>query len=296
MASDSMKLIETIRDKLDSVQQRNRFLGFSYAVIWKYGDDKTGYLAALLTYYGFLALFPLLLVAVTVTTALSKHYPHLQVTIAQSIKSYFPVIGDQFSGHINALHETGIALLVGVLFTLYGARGVASAYRYGVNRIWNIPKTEELPFPKSTVNNVAIILIAGAGFIVAAAVAAAIVAFDHSQLFKLLSILAYVLMLFGLFIVLLKLVLPRHITVKHVWVGAALAAVGLVILQTIGGLLLARQLKNLDALYSYFALSLGLLFWIYLQAQVVYYSIQVSSVYSKKLWPRTLEGKLVHKT
>ena len=35
--------------------------GFPIAVVYKYVDDQGGYLAALITYYGFLSLFPLLL-------------------------------------------------------------------------------------------------------------------------------------------------------------------------------------------------------------------------------------------
>jgi membrane protein len=47
-------------------------LGFPYAVVKKYGDDAGGRQAALITCYGFLSIFPLLLlgVAVTVTSRL----------------------------------------------------------------------------------------------------------------------------------------------------------------------------------------------------------------------------------
>jgi hypothetical protein len=60
-----------------------------------------------------------------------------------------------------------------------------------------------------------------------------------------------------------------------------------VILQMLGGYILTRELRNLDALYSYYALTLGLLFWIYLQAQTIYYANEIAVVRSKKLWPRS---------
>jgi uncharacterized BrkB/YihY/UPF0761 family membrane protein len=50
----------------DRFQQRRRWLGFPLAVLQKYGDDQGGYLAATITYYGFFAIFPLLLVLTTV--------------------------------------------------------------------------------------------------------------------------------------------------------------------------------------------------------------------------------------
>ena len=51
---------------LDAYQRRHRWLGFPLAVIYKFADDQGGYLAALITYYGFLSLFPLLLLLVTI--------------------------------------------------------------------------------------------------------------------------------------------------------------------------------------------------------------------------------------
>lgn len=290
-----MRFIESNRQKIDRYQQKHPVLGFPFAVIWKYGDDKAGYLAALLTYYGFLSLFPLLLILTTLTGVAAKRYPNLQDTVISGVTSYFPMIGNQLSDHIHSLHQTGPALLAGILFTLYGARGIASAFRYTTYTIWHIPKKENLPFPKSLSNNMVIIAVGGFGFLFAAIAAAAVATFEDNLAFRLLSVAVNLLILFWLFIALMKLSLPKRISLSHTWAGAFAAAVGLLILQTIGGVLLARQLKNLDALYSYFALSLGLLFWLYLQAQVVIYSLEIAAVRSLKLWPRTLDGDIVKK-
>ena len=44
---------------LDARQQRTPFLAFPFAVVKKFGDDRSGGLAALMAYSGFLRLFPL---------------------------------------------------------------------------------------------------------------------------------------------------------------------------------------------------------------------------------------------
>ena len=44
--------------RLDTFQRRHKVIGFPIAVIYKFTDDQGNYLAALMTYYGFLALFP----------------------------------------------------------------------------------------------------------------------------------------------------------------------------------------------------------------------------------------------
>ena len=55
-----------VADRVDAAQQKHRVLGFPLAVLYKYVDDQGGYLSALITYYAFVSLFPLLLLSSTV--------------------------------------------------------------------------------------------------------------------------------------------------------------------------------------------------------------------------------------
>ena len=55
-------MLQRILRAIDQYQQRRRWLAFPFAVNKKFGDDQGGYLAALIAYYGFFSLFPLLLV------------------------------------------------------------------------------------------------------------------------------------------------------------------------------------------------------------------------------------------
>ncbi len=92
------------------------------------------------------------------------------------------------------------------------------------------------------------------------------------------------------FIAILNLSLPKHVTVAEVRSGAATAAIGLVGLQALGGVVLSKYLKNLDALYSNFAITLGLLFWLFLQSQVICYAVEIAYVRAKRAYPRSLNG------
>ncbi len=273
---------------LDNFQRRHRLPAFVVAVIKKYGEDDAGRQAALLTYYAFLSLFPLLLVLTTLTEYISTSHPELQADIVKGATNYFPVLGTQLAAHVHTLQKSGLALAIGILFTLYGAHGVADAFQRGVQQLWKIPRSERDGFPKSTLKSFGIIAIAGAGFIVVSVSVALAAATGHGWVFRLLSILINLIIWSGLFILLLNISLPRHVPFKETRAAALTAAIGLVMLQVLGGYLLARELKHLDALYSYFALSLGLLFWIYLQVQVVFYSLEIAAVRSHGLWPRSL--------
>ncbi len=283
-----MKQIKRFISRLDRLQQRFTLTAFGYGVIKKHADDRAGQQAALLTYYGFLALFPLLLVLTTVTDRLIGNYPELKKTVVNGLTDYFPLLGNQLAGHVHGLHGSGPALLVGVLFTLYGARGVADVFRQGVQQMWGVPRREQDGFPKSLFKSLAIIIVGGAGFIFASIMAGLASSAGKGWGFRSLSIAINLVILYWLFAFLMKVSLPSRLRVKQSRVGAATAAIGLVILQALGGYILARQLRNLDALYSYFALTLGLLFWIYLQAQLLYFAVEIGVVKSKRLWPRSL--------
>ncbi len=79
---------------LDRLQQRHRWLAFAAAVIKKFGDDEAGSMAALIAYYGFVSLFPLLLVLVTVLGFVLEGDPKTQAEVLHSTLSQFPIIGD----------------------------------------------------------------------------------------------------------------------------------------------------------------------------------------------------------
>jgi YihY family inner membrane protein len=283
-----MKVIDSSLSAFDRFQQRRKLPGFVYAVIKKYGEDEAGYQAALLTYYGFLAIFPLLLILTTLTS----YVPEWQDTIIKAMTSYFPVLGSQLSEHVQTLNKNGLALVIGILFTLYGARGIADSFRHGVNHIWQVPRVKREKFPKSLIKSMELIIVGGIGLIIAALAVAATAGAWHGLGHRIIPVALDIFLLFWLFDFLLNICLPQHVTIKEARAGALTAAVGLVILQVFGGYILKHQLNNLDALYSTFAVTLGLLFWIYLQAQVLYYSIEVSAVKSEKLWPRSLRGDL----
>ena len=285
-----MNVLNKVIDMLDHIKQRNRFLSFFHAVLKKYSEDRTGAQAALLTYYAFLALFPLLMALTTVTGYMAKNNPELYNTIIEGMTSYFPVLGNQLSERVNSLHKTGAALIIGLLLSLYGARGVADAFRNGVNHIWGVPVAKRDGFPKDLAKNVAIILLGGMGLLTASLTASMAANAGSGIQFTIMSLFMNLFLLFWSFIIILNLSLPKHVTVAEVRAGAATAALGLVTLQAVGGILLKRYLKNLDALYSNFAITLGLLFWLYLQSQVIYLAVEIAYVRAKKAYPRSLNG------
>lgn len=275
--------------KIDEFQQKRKTLAFSIAVLKKYGDDEGGHLAALITYYGFLSLFPLLLVATTATEIFLRSHEHLRARVVEGISHYFPVISNDLQHSIHSIHKTGLALIIGILLTLYGARGGADAIHSAFNRIWRIPKETQLGFPATILNSLLIILVGGGGLVLASVLSSYAAGLAHVFTFRLVPFAISLLILVGVFYLVFSLgINSREPTRKDLLVSALAAAIGVQILQLLGGYLLTHELKNLSNLYGTFAVVLGLLFWIYLQVQVLLLAAFAGAVHSKRLWPRKL--------
>ena len=107
-------------------------MGFPLAALYKFFDDFGSYLAALLTYYGFVSLFPLLLLASTILGFVLSGDPRLENEVLTSALSQFPVIGPDL-GLAEHLGGGTVGLVVGIAGCLYGGLGVAQAFQYAAN-------------------------------------------------------------------------------------------------------------------------------------------------------------------
>lgn len=285
-------VFKSLIDHFDNYQRSHKGIGLSFAVFKKYRDDQAGRWAAIFTYYAFLALFPLLLVLTTAVKLIIRNNPQLRNQVIHGAITYFPVVGHDLQQDIHGISKTGIALIVGLALTLFGARGVADVLRSSLDHIWQVPRGKRSGFPGSILRSLGIVVVGGIGLLIAPLVADYTLVFGHSFLFRILSIIITLIMLFLVLVFVVKMSLSIRMPFRQLWVGAAIAAISLEVLQILGGYIVARELKNLNDLYGTFAIVLGLLYWIYLQAQVLFYVFEFDSVRVLKLWPRSIRHPL----
>src|SRR5277367_831738 len=146
-----MNVIERPLGVADRFQQRWPALAFPIAVWSKFNDDQAGNLAALIAYYAFAALFPLLLILVTVLNIVLVNHPSVRDDLYNSALSQYPVIGPMIKANLGTIPGTGASLIIGTVLLLLGARGVASAMQNSMYVIWSIPKDKRPGFPMSLV-------------------------------------------------------------------------------------------------------------------------------------------------
>jgi YihY family inner membrane protein len=275
----------------DELQQRHTWLALPVAVWKKFGDDQAGNLAALIAYSALVAIFPLLLVLVTVLDMVLKDHPGLRQKLLNSALKNYPVIGPQLEHSIGRLSQTGIALVIGLLGILIGALGVANSVQNALNSVWEIPFAHRPGFPWSWLRSIGLIAVVGTGFI-----ATTILSGLASGAGRVLpgagpSVLAFAASLalnFGLFWLAFRLGTASDITWRQLWLGAAISAVIWQVLQAVGTSFVSHQLAHASPLYGTFALVLGLIAWLYLQAELTLYAVEINVVRAYRLWPRSL--------
>ena len=126
--------------RADAYQRRHRWAGLPLAVVYKFFDDQGSYLAAQITYYGVVSLFPLLLLMTTfLGYALHGSVP-FQREVLDSALAQFPVVGDQIARNIHSFHGSVPALAIGIFGCVYGGLGIVQATQNALNRVWGVPR------------------------------------------------------------------------------------------------------------------------------------------------------------
>ena len=278
--------------RLDAFQQRHRAAGFPLAVIYKFVDDQGAYLAALVTYYAFLSLFPLLLLLASVLGFVLQGDLELQQRLLTSALGQFPVIKDQLTTP-QGLQGSGLGRTLAFLTALYGALGVGQAVQNAMNVAWGVPKNSR-PNPLLVRGrSVLLLLTAGltvVGTTVLSAIAATGSAFgtDVGALLQAAVVLASVLLNAGICVLAFQIATAIRLPLSHIVPGALTAAVAWQLLQGFGATYVNAVVKGSDATSGIFAFVLGLIGWLYLGALALVLSVEGNVVRSRRLWPRAL--------
>src|SRR4051794_33016778 len=268
-----MKSDEGVVAAADRFQGGHRWVAFPLAVAYKYVDDQGGFLAALITYYGFLSLFPGLLLLVTTLGYVLSGNPDAQQRVLDTALGNFPVIGQQLQVNPSSVEGNAVAVVVGVLLLLYGVIGIGQAVQLAFNRTWAVPRNERPNPLQSRLRSVGLVLLIGVGLMVTTSltgIAAASGGLEAhvSALVRLLLLVAAVLTNVALFVAAFRLLTAKEIGARDLLPGALFAAACWQALQTLGTTYVSRVVTRSSDIYGVFGVVLGLLAWIYLAAVV----------------------------
>jgi membrane protein len=271
---------------LDRHQQKSKWLAIPFAVIKKFGDDQAGNLAALMAYYAFFSLFPLLLVFVTILGFVLQGDPHAQKSVEDSVLGQLPIIKDQLKLH--SLNGSALPLVLGLLTSLWAGLGITNAAQNAFDRVWAVPFKHRADFVHARLRGLLLLVALGALFLVSSLASGLVTGGLGGPVLKVVGILLSLLLNFGLFLAAFRLLTSGRIGTSNLWVGVGVASVLWEVLQVVQGLYIGHVLKNSGSTYGVFGFVIALLIWLHLGAQITLYSAEINVVLSRKLWPRSL--------
>ena len=283
-----MQRVQGLLGWVDHAQQRSRWLGFPLAVMGKFADDHGGALTTVIAYNAFFALFPLLLVVVTVLGFLLGRDSGFQQRLLGSAVADFPIIGDQLQDNIHGLRGSGVGLVVGLVVFAWGARGLTQVAQHAMAEIWNIPGRQRSRFWARQVRGLLLLVVFAVGLAATSLLTWLGSYGGKAVAVALANLVAAAAVNVGLFLLVFRVLTPRQIPARQLVAGAVVAGVAWQVLQAVGGFLVGHYLRHTSQVYGVFAIVLGLLFWLYLGARLTLYAAEVNVVAARRLWPRSL--------
>lgn len=284
-------------DRADGFQQRHAWAAIPFGIYKKFGEDQAGNLAALISYYAFFSIFPLLLALTTILGYVLAGNAALQKKIFSSALGSFPIISS--SSSVKPLTGNVFALVIGLGLALWSGLAVAQQAQTAFNVVWNVPRVDRPGFLPRLLRSLELVVVVGGGLIVTTLVQGFLsgtskYGLDLGYGLVVLGAVVGIVLNVGLLMLLFNRGTGRDLTWRAVFPGAVVGGIGWFVLQKVGTHLVNSKVSGASGTYGTFAVVIGLLSYFYLLAQVTLYASEVNVVLADRLWPRgirSLAGK-----
>jgi YihY family inner membrane protein len=272
---------------LDERQQRIPALALPIGIIRKFADDRTSAWGALMTFYAFLALFPLLVIGLTVLGRVAADDPDLQRRLLDGVLGQIPVVGGMIEDDVSALQAGGLGLAVGLVGLVWGATGIYNSGQLAMSQVWNVEGLERPGLVQRLVRSLVLFVVLGVGAVGTGwAIRNGLYASVDAPL-RISTALGTLVASFAVLALVFRILTPPAVEMRKLWVGVGLSTVGWLGLQVLGGYAISREVEQVD-IYGVFAYVIAVLMWLWLVFRVMLFSAEAAVVIDRGLWPRSL--------
>lgn len=256
----------------------------------EFNDDHCAQLAAAISYHLLFSIFPLAIAGLGVLGLVTRS-AHARDTVVATVLKFVPLSGrgqQQLHSMLTSISGgTGAFGLLGLAGVIWAATGVMAAVRTAVNIAWD--GTEHRPFLRGKL--VDLLFLVATFVLVAAAMGVAVltglarhgsaevsgwVALLTGPLAAAFAVLATFALLFVTFLVLYRLLPTERTSVREVWLGAVVAAVGVTGLQY-GFSAYLSHFSHYNRVYGSLGAVVAFMFFVYLASAVFLFGAEVAS-------------------
>ncbi len=288
-SSSPAALLRRVVNAADCRQRHNRVLGPAYGVVKKFGEDNVNLFVIALGWYGFTAIYPLLLAVTSILGYVGA--ASLGNGVIRTLHE-FPVIGSQFNpgqGSSN-LHGSAIGLIIGAAGLLYAAQGVTQTAEQAMSRVWDLPPSERPGFLPRLARSVAGLGCIGAAFLLSSFVASIAAGHGHGIGMSVVLVVALLVANTGFYLVSFRVLTAAEATWGQLVPGSIAGSFGFTALITVGAGLVQHQLRHSSETYGALGAVIGVVTFLLLLAKLSMYAAELNPVLAKRLWPRALPG------
>jgi YihY family inner membrane protein len=233
-------------------------------------------LAASLAHSGFVSLFPLLLVLVTILGLVASSDPAVRHEALTAVAKQIPLIGHQLAGNVHQLRRSSVIFLVaGLLALTWGTTGLAQAGLFTMAQVWNLPGPARPGYLQRLGRAALFLGVLGLGVIVTTLLTS-LGAYGHhaiaiAGLLEALAVAANI----GMYLIGFRVLTPKGVPARKLVPGAVAGGAAWTVLQALGTYVVHHFLHS-DSVYGVFATVLGLLAWIYLGVEITVYAAEIN--------------------
>jgi membrane protein len=269
-----------------------RWVLFFRDVTNEFLTDNCPHLAASISFYVLLSLFPLTLALISVLGFIS-HSPEIQAHVINGIGNFLPVSRDFITKSIESVVSTrAITGVIAVIGLIIGGNAVFTAVRKSLNAAWGIRQ----PRPFLTERLVEFCMLLGAAILLFLSVAVTsalsivqqqnITPFGtHGGIFwNLVTGGITTVVVFVVFLLLYKFVPNKKVRWRDIWLGALLAAIGFEATKSIFVLYMASH-AHYNLIYGPIGSLVALMIWVYVSAVIFLFCAKMTAVHSRKPAP-----------
>lgn len=254
----------TDHPKITAIRRRSRVVDVLVETLAGFSRHLTGRNSAVLTYYGFLTLFPLFLAATTILGFVLDSRPELQQDLVGSAVSQVPFIGDQITA--GSIGGSWWALIIGLVAALWGSTKAFVGLQLAYDDVWEIPQGDRASFVTQRMRALVGLAVIGGSQIATVALAALVSQAGLPRLGQILVVLGGLAINVIVLATMYRFLTSADPSWEAVWPGALFAGVLYTAIQLAGTALLDRLTKS-DT-YGDMSTVLALLSWLSLHALI----------------------------
>ncbi len=282
----------TRRGRTLALRQRRSIVDLVLRVLEGFQRHRTGRNAALIAHFGFLSVFPLMVVLTTILGFVLQNRPDLRNDIIDSALGNLPFVGAQIAEDPASLRGSTVVLIVGLLAALWAGMKAFVSVQAALDDIHEIPLNRRSSFVHTRVRAIGGIVVIGGAQVVTAFITSLVGVLDVALLGRLALVVAAV----AVNTIVLGLTYRWLCSVTDSWRHVRPGAIGggalFATLQLLGTTIVTRAIANASPVYGTFASVIGVLTWLSLHATIALVGADLNQVLAARAGERPTSSEV----